>query len=154
MDEFMEVFTDVLKDLDEKCSQKIAQRKQKQKEKKLEPESNENWGSHKEYTDRYYNYVWGGSFTEALTTLIEDYEAYGEDSTILGIRQYKSNNFYTICHTDTAPQHFYLVEGQYDLSTGEVDDSSIRPYTITNNDLFSDVAWEIIFRKSEEDFED
>lgn len=149
--EFFEVMEELLDTLDKKCEEKIAQRKKVQEERKegcpceFDPDR---------YEDSHYTYVRCDSFTEALATLIDDYKINEDSSEILGIRRYDSGIFYTICHTDEAPDNFFLVQGEFDPDEGVVDDCSIRPYTITNDDLFDDDIWQVIFKKEVEEEEE
>lgn len=89
------------------------------------------------------------SFLDALGILLDDYAEYGDDGAVQAIVPEDDNEGIAICHADESPEHPYLIKAVVQKETGYAYPSTIRPYTITNEDLFSKEGWQVIFKEED-----
>lgn len=137
MDEFFDTMEEFLTLLDKKVAAKKAKEAEEKKKEEPEEEMEESEDSH--------SHVNGLTFTEALDTLYDDYQVCGDKSELIGIRNESEVEIIAICHADEAPNNFYLIKAGI-TDEGDIIPSTVRPYTITNDDIFSMEDWELVFK--------
>lgn len=141
MNEFFDTMEEFLTLLDKKVAAKKA--KEAEEKKKEEPEE-----EMEETDEEPLSHIDGLTFTEALSTLYDDYQVHGDKSELIGIRNESEVEIIAICHADEAPNNFYLIKAGT-TDEGDIIPSTVRPYTITNDDIFSMEDWELVFKTEE-----